>query len=94
MEESSDEFEPAELSYDYKFEDKITDLSQRLQQYCRENFLPIFNKRDTTAIIIDEFISFIDKSDESPVLSQKTKKKMENEELPSESVEEETFEKS
>jgi hypothetical protein len=35
--------------------DKIYRVAVRLQEYCKENFLPIFNKSDTIAIIMNEF---------------------------------------
>ena len=37
--------------------DMIYDLASRVQDYCRQHSLPIFNKFGTTTIIADTFIT-------------------------------------
>jgi hypothetical protein len=39
-----------------KYIDKIYALIVRLQEYCKQNSLPIFNKSDTNTIIMNAFI--------------------------------------
>lgn len=41
---------------DHKYFDLIYNMATRLQDYCKEQCLPIFNKIDTTSIIMNTFI--------------------------------------
>ena len=37
----------------YEYKDMVYDFAFVVQDYCREHCLPIFNKSDTTDIIVD-----------------------------------------
>lgn len=41
----------------YEYIDKIYHLAIQLQEYCKQNALPIFNKLDTATIILDSCIA-------------------------------------